>query len=320
MNNTNPRVSIGLPVYNGENYLESTLDALLAQTFTDFELIISDNASTDRTQEICLDYAARDRRIRYVRNATNIGAVKNYNQTVALARGTYFKWNGHDDPCAPTFLEQCVAALDRDPSVVLAYTKSRIIDEQGKDRAVHLLTAIENKRKRRISAPQAHQRFYDAVIHFPLVAIFGVMRLDVLKKTPLHGAYISADMVLLGELAILGRFYEVPAFLMYRRIHGEQPWMMTMDMRVWAAWYDPSKGKKWEIPHWRLFWEYLASIKRAAPNARVALWCYLVMVIWVMKTLTWTPMKTPLRSVYRQVRAYDKDRWLLRFLTRKVGV
>ena len=96
-----PRVSIGLPVYNGDNYLAETLDSILAQTFTDFELIISDNGSTDRTEAICRRYAAQDHRVRYVRNPSNLGAARNYKRAFELARGEYFKWNGHDDPLAP---------------------------------------------------------------------------------------------------------------------------------------------------------------------------------------------------------------------------
>jgi glycosyltransferase involved in cell wall biosynthesis len=122
--NAHPKVSIGMPVYNGENFIVESLDALFAQTFTDFELIICDNASTDRTGEICREYAARDARIRYCRNETNIGASANYNLTFELARGDYFKWAAHDDICAPTYVERCVEALDRDPGVALAYRRA----------------------------------------------------------------------------------------------------------------------------------------------------------------------------------------------------
>ena len=99
-----PRVSIGLPVYNGENFLEFALDSILGQTFQDFELIISDNASTDATESICRRYAAKDSRIRYYRNPNNQGAAQNYNRVFALARGEYFKWAAHDDVCKPNYL------------------------------------------------------------------------------------------------------------------------------------------------------------------------------------------------------------------------
>ncbi len=123
-----PRVSVGLPVYNGENFIKDALDSILAQTFEDFELIISDNASTDGTQQICRQYTSKDQRIRYIRNDGNIGASKNFNQVFELSSGEYFKWIAHDDLCAPEFLERCVEVLDQDPSIVLCFARPKAID------------------------------------------------------------------------------------------------------------------------------------------------------------------------------------------------
>jgi Glycosyltransferases involved in cell wall biogenesis len=127
-----PKVSIGLPVFNGEKYLREAIDSILAQTFTDFELIISDNASTDRTEEICKEYEAKDPRVRYYRNELNLGAAPNYNRLVELSRGEYFKWACHDDLCAPEFLEKCVEILEQNSPIILCYTRTLIIDENGK--------------------------------------------------------------------------------------------------------------------------------------------------------------------------------------------
>src|SRR5512141_2931759 len=121
---TSPRISIGLPVYNGEKYLELTIKSILAQSFTDFELIIADNASTDRTQEICQIYAARDRRIRYLRNEQNLGAAPNHNRVFQLSSGEYFKWSGYDDLIKPDFLAKCIDILDRNPSVAICMPKT----------------------------------------------------------------------------------------------------------------------------------------------------------------------------------------------------
>src|SRR5262245_31410059 len=117
-----PRVSIGVPVYNGERYLRECIDSILGQTFRDFELILSDNASTDATRTICEAYATRDPRVRYYRNEQNLGACRNFNRCVELARGDYFLWAAHDDAIAPEYLARCVEALDRDPSVVLSHS------------------------------------------------------------------------------------------------------------------------------------------------------------------------------------------------------
>jgi Glycosyl transferase family 2 len=218
-----PRVSIGLPVYNGENYLAETLDSILAQTFRDFELIISDNASTDGTEAICRRYAASDQRIRYVRNAENLGAAKNYNRVFQLARGEYFKWNGHDDPLAPTFLERCVEALDRDPELVLCFARIRAIDARGDEHEVGPLTARTFAAKPQLGSAQAHVRFYHTVVaDHPQGAIFGLIRQGVLAQTALIGSYRSSDLTLLGELALRGRFHQIPEPLQDRRFHAQQ--------------------------------------------------------------------------------------------------
>src|SRR3954471_2621746 len=126
-----PRLTVGLPTYNGEDYLASALDSLLAQTFTDFELIISDNASTDATESIARAYAARDPRIRYVRHPRNRGSAFNHTYVIREARGEFFKWASDDDLYAPELLERCVAALDARPEIVLAHAWTAFINEAG---------------------------------------------------------------------------------------------------------------------------------------------------------------------------------------------
>jgi len=126
-----PRVTVGLPVYNGERYLAEAIDSLLTQTFTDFELIICDNASTDRTEAIGREYAARDSRVRYCRNRVNIGLYPNFNLVRGMARGEFFKWLAHDDVCSPAYLERCVEALDAAPGASMAYTRATAIGPDG---------------------------------------------------------------------------------------------------------------------------------------------------------------------------------------------
>lgn len=126
-------VSIGMPVYNGEKYIRQALDSLLAQDYEYFELIISDNASTDRTAEICLDYVAKDKRVKYHRNETNLGALKNFNQVVNLSRGKYFLWAADHDLWHSTFISPCVSVLEQDSEIVLAYARTRLISIDGTD-------------------------------------------------------------------------------------------------------------------------------------------------------------------------------------------
>ena len=137
MNNKAPKLSIGLPVYNGERYLAETIDSLLAQSFTDYELIISDNASTDSTPAICRKYGEQDSRITYCRSETNRGAAWNFNNTVHQARGEYFKWAAHDDLYHPDFIKKCVHVLDTKYSVALCFSYTNFIDENGEDLGEH---------------------------------------------------------------------------------------------------------------------------------------------------------------------------------------
>src|SRR5687768_11755331 len=111
-------VSVGMPVFNGERFIEAALDSVLAQNYGDLEVVISDNASTDDTEEICRSYAAKDDRVRYFRNRINYGIAFNFNNVFRLSSGRYFKWAASDDVCAPDFLSRCVEILDRDASIV----------------------------------------------------------------------------------------------------------------------------------------------------------------------------------------------------------
>jgi glycosyltransferase involved in cell wall biosynthesis len=129
--NAVPGLSVGLAVYNGENYLAESLDALLGQSYEDFELIISDNASTDSTDDICLRYAKQDSRIRYIRQPRNIGLAPNHNFVFGQARGELFKWASHDDLYARDLLQHCVAALDENPHSALAHSWTAMVDDSG---------------------------------------------------------------------------------------------------------------------------------------------------------------------------------------------
>lgn len=126
-----PRVSVGMPVYNGERFVGQALDSLVAQSFTDLEIVISDNASDDGTAAICAEYVRRDARVRYVRSAHNVGLAKNFERVVALSAGHYFKLANADDLCSPDLVARCVEVLDRDPEVVLCYGKTTLIDGEG---------------------------------------------------------------------------------------------------------------------------------------------------------------------------------------------
>jgi glycosyltransferase involved in cell wall biosynthesis len=287
-----PLLSIGLFVYNGEHYIREALDSFLGQTFRDFELIISDNASTDRTEQICKEYVARDARIRYSRNAQNMGAGWNVRRVVELATGKYFKWAACDDQCEPRFLERCVAALEADPSLVLAHTRTRVIDEQGnfiEDYGCRLRTADPDPLVRLEDLLLVGHRCYQ---------IFGVIRMEALKSVPPQGSYVHSDRVLLLQLGLLGRYYEDPEFLFVSRKHNQQS-VWTKPTRVSVKrfrltnhhgtlpspeWWDPAKRTKLAFPEWFVMREYYRSIRRAPLSFGQRLRGYGLLGRWIKQT------------------------------------
>lgn len=272
MSNNQPRLSIGLPVYNGEKFISAALDSLLAQTFTDFELIISDNASTDKTEEICRAYAAQDQRIRYYRNDTNIGCARNFNRVFDLSVGEYFKWAAHDDLHAPDFLAKCVAVLDNNPTVILCHSHVYFIDENGE-----FLQNYSIKLKTDSAKPQ--ERFHELLTKHLCYQCYGVIRASALRKIPPMGSYGIADGIFLLRLGLLGRFYEIPEYLFFARNHPQQSMSMFIpnymlftnnnikyslsnlpDFYAYTVWFDSAKKGKILFPHWRMLWEYTRSI------------------------------------------------------------
>jgi len=259
-------VSIGLYVYNGENFLASAIDSILAQTWRDFELIISDNASTDATEAICREYAAKDDRIRYYRGDRNRGAAWNHNRVFELARGEFFKWAAHDDTLAPEFLERCVAALDAHPEVVLAHTRERrqvYVSAAGKDGMVELGDLLI-LREPDTAAPEPDRRYHDLIsMAHRAYEIFGVIRSDVLRRCAKFRGNAGADKVVLAELALHGPFYKVPEALFLPRAHGQQSVQANTDHRSHAVWFNPANAGKLLFPAWRRAWEYYKCIGRA---------------------------------------------------------
>lgn len=225
-----PRLCIGLPVHNGGTYLGAALDSLLGQSFGDFQVVVSDNASTDATTDICLDFARRDPRLTYTRVPHNIGAGPNFNRVFAFCRSPLFKWMAHDDMLAPTALARMVAALDRQPDAVLAHSRLALIDGAGRPLAASRDGRLMDEQGRpfhRLEPPHLAEgdspssRFGEALRRMNwCTAVFGVMRADALARTHLHGSYYEADRVLLAELALLGRFIQLDEPVMIKRCHS----------------------------------------------------------------------------------------------------
>jgi len=265
-----PLVSIGLPVYNGERFLVEAIDSTLAQTFADFELIISDNASTDTTEEICRDRARLDARIQYRRNPSNQGAARNHNRVLDLARGEFFKWVSHDDVCAPTFLERCVETFrSAPPAVVLVYPRSRVIDEHGA-----VLWDHWDGLDLRESTP--HERLKRLVRNPPNMgtSLFGLIRTSALRRTRGNLPILSPDYVILAELALLGEFREVQEFLFLKRYHPGVSRRAHPTLAAVAEWQKPGSGAHIILEYWTLFVHHLVAIKRAPLGVRERVRCY----------------------------------------------
>jgi glycosyltransferase involved in cell wall biosynthesis len=235
-----PKVSIGLPVYNGEAFLPQAIDHLLAQTFRDFEIIISDNASTDRTSQICLQYANRDGRIRYVRNDTNLGAIANFNRTFELSRAPLFKWAAHDDLHRPTYLANCVRLLDGDADTVLAHSATAFIDGDGGEFPFDAETETYVDPKTAIrqrpdspeigNSPVAVQRFWHVLAGARWgTHMFGVIRREALLQTRLLPNFAGSDRAMLAELVLLGRFKSVYDRLFLKRFHAGVSWALDQE-------------------------------------------------------------------------------------------
>lgn len=271
-----PKVSIGLPVYNGENYLGEALDSLLQQTFEDYELIISDNASNDRTGDIARDYAARDSRVRYICLAENRGASANFTRVFEESSGKYFKWAAHDDVCAPEYLSRCVEILDSDSSVSLAHTVFAPLYAEGKVGDPWPVFA-------ELESSNPAERFAKVLRIGPEISfIWGVIRKEMLARTSLLGNYVGQDRTLLSALSLMGKFRLFPELLFFQREHPSRAvhtsnWHNTHQA---VAWYDTSLSGKIVFPAWRVLMEHLNGINRASLELRVRLDSYRELYDW----------------------------------------
>lgn len=256
-----PLVSIGTPVYNGSRYISETIDSILSQTFRNFELVISDNGSTDDTEELCRRYAALDRRIRYLRQDRNRGAAWNYNEVFRLSVGRYFKWAAADDLLRPEMIERCVAVLEREEDVAVCFPRTLIIDEHGQPQGeiedlLELLSARPEERFR-----QSFRRIRECN------AVFGVIRADMLRRTSLIGSFISADMHLLSELSLYGRFRRLPELLFLRRDHPRASSRQRSSAGQ-MEFYKPELRHKRTLPTWRALGEDVKAVWRSPVGSR----------------------------------------------------
>jgi glycosyltransferase involved in cell wall biosynthesis len=263
-----PLITIGLPVYNSARYLRQSLDSLLGQTHSDFVLVISDNASTDETGHICAEYAATDSRIRYHRNAVNLGNPANFNRIAELTTSRYLKWSTSDDYWKPTFLERALEIMERDPSIVLCYPQAVLVDSEGAnptnyDDFLHLVQEDPIERFWALinSIQLAHQHL-------------GLIRMSMLKQTHLLGLHVGSDINLLAELTLYGKFYELPERLFFRRFHKNSGSWKRGDAAHEARWYHPTGKRRATLPMWRRYLGYFGAVSHAPIALRTKMQMY----------------------------------------------
>jgi glycosyltransferase involved in cell wall biosynthesis len=256
-----PSVSVGMPVYNSAAWIGQSIESILQQSHRDLELIVSDNASTDHTFQICEEYARADARVRLLRNPVNLGANRNYLAVLHAARGRYFKWASSNDVCAPAFIETCLARLEADASAVLACPKSYIFERsieaaQPYDRDLALL------------ADDPAERFVALGSRMGLNNAFnGLIRRDALLRVSAMGSYIGADVVLMGELALLGKFLLVDERLFYRRMSPESATKLKSSEEVERHLAPSARGPlKWQS--WRFHLALLRATRLAGFPSR----------------------------------------------------
>ena len=271
-----PKLTVGLPVYNGERHLREALESILGQSFGDFRLVVADNASSDGTQDIVRGYAARDPRVRYHRNDVNIGLAANFNLVFRMSDTPYFRWATSDDVSLPDFLRRCIECLDQERDVVLAYTKTRFIDAEGRtldrqDRGLDLPSADPAARFRQILEAGSWVN-----------AVLGVIRSEALARSGLMPSYSSGDFGLLGELCLLGKFREIPECLFLRRLHDRSSSQHVQQVG-WMELYWKGRGGPFTPPLWNRCRHHFRTIVRSAlpPSTKLSLAGHL------LRTMNW---------------------------------
>jgi hypothetical protein len=275
-----PRLSIGMPVYNGERFLDETLESILAQSFDDFELLISDDGSTDGSYELCQRYAQSDSRIMVSRSDASRGPAHNFNRVFRLSGGELFKWCAADDVMDTRFVEACVSELDRNPDAVLAYPRARTLSALGTMSDVWgghrgLTSASTSARWRAAMAPPRN----------PMpVEVFGVVRRNSLAQTSLFGGFPDCDRFLIAELSLLGRFAVIEDPLLVHREHRARAGLQLTAESITAPMVClGTEGASMRFPHWRLGRSCVLAAARAPTGASERMLCLLTTAQWAAR-------------------------------------
>lgn len=262
-----PLVSIGLPVFNGENGLARALDSLLEQDYANLEIIISDNGSTDATIEICKKYVLKDSRINYFRSEKNLGSTWNFNRVFELSSGKYFMWVAHDDTRESSFVGVCVGKMEQCPEAVLCQSYTAIFIEGWKEMlCIARMDSLED-------VSGLIERYKEILKRLPATAIYGLYRSSALRKTLLFQKSIATDIAFVQELSIYGKFVQVPMVLF--TYFGREKWnTVQQDYKVFLGKEKPW----WYLPFIALFSNHWQRVARASIpfTHKIRLFCILI--------------------------------------------
>ncbi len=264
---TNPLVTIGVPVFNGENGLARALDSLLKQDYPNLEVIISDNGSTDATRTIGQTYAAKDSRVKYFRSDENRGAIWNFNRVFELSTGEYFMWAAHDDQREPCCVSACVEKMEASSNAVLCTAHTAIFVEGRKE-----LLCLANLNSYDSVAGLA-ERYRATLESFPATAMYGLYRRSAVRRTKMLQNCIATDLAFIQELSIYGDFVQVPRVLFRYVI---RPKWNTVD-QDYNFFLGGGKKPWWYSPFLALFWNHFKRIASAETPfiTKVRLWAIL---------------------------------------------
>ncbi|MCM2375149.1 glycosyltransferase family 2 protein [Aporhodopirellula aestuarii] len=302
---SSPQVSIGLPVRNGERFLVEALDCLVNQSYGDFELLISDNDSTDQTEAICREYASKDSRIRYHRQTKNVGAIGNFNYVFHHTKGKYFKWASSDDLCHPEFVSRCVDILETTPDVIWCHAKSDMVDSNGEswldrlprdDEEVELDEFGNRRWKGHPRVDLNHDRpsrRYAGVLLGTRWSVdsYGLFRRDALNKTRMLVDIYGSEKVLIGELSLIGKMHWIDELLFSQRIHaGASSYIDSANAQ--AEFISARNRKPFVSTRWSIFRAHYGAIAHAELPTMERLACHAVLARYLLQIGKWKRVVT----------------------------
>jgi glycosyltransferase involved in cell wall biosynthesis len=242
-----------MPAYNGERFIGDSIRCILEQSMQSLRLIISDNASTDMTEEICRSLATEDSRITYIRHPENLGATANYNFLARQANTEYFKWHSCNDLLSNDAIEKCVQLLDSHPDVTLVFPATYCFDQTVDGAPLYGKDPVADQER-------ALERFFHTIDSMALNNMMnGVVRLDALRKTSMLREFYFADRTLVAELALQGKLIEDGRCSFYRRMDESSATQKKSEVEVLKH-FDPSWKRPLAFTNWRVFASFMSSL------------------------------------------------------------